>query len=522
MKTLGNTESEHSMIPLQDSTFPIDGRKLRTYTVHNFRKIPAVQKLTEDEKFAIEVVAQVLPFKTNGYVVDELINWDDVPNDPIYRLTFPQAGMLKARDFATIADLLHSGAGSREIRAAADQIRLTLNPQPAGQLDSNLAQLHGSVLRGIQHKYNETVLFFPEQGQTCHAYCTFCFRWPQFTGMHELKLAMRDVEQLIEYVRQRPEVTDILFTGGDPLTMSAKVLGAYIQAIVDADIPHLQVIRIGSKVLGFWPYRFLTDGDAEELLKLFRSVVQAGKHVAIMAHFTHPRELQTKAVQEAIRRLRATGAEIRTQAPLLAHINADPDVWAEMWRQQVRLGMHPYYMFVTRDTGAQHYFAVPLVRAWEIFRQAYQQVSGLGRTARGPSMSAYPGKVQIVGVTEVQGEKVFVLQFLQGRNPDWALQPFFATYDEEAIWFDELRPAFGEQEFFFQKKQHADPQNLQPASGLSAPSGEGGMGRTAGAANSLRDGLAGCNSGPAHSAFEYSRTMHLATHTGDQLHLEGT
>jgi L-lysine 2,3-aminomutase len=62
---------------------------------------------------------------------------------------------------------------------------------------------------------------------------------------------------------------------------------------------------------------------------------------------------------EAIRRLRDTGVVIRSQGPLLNHINADAEVWAKMWREQVRLGIVPYYMFVERDTGAQHYFELP-------------------------------------------------------------------------------------------------------------------------------------------------------------------
>jgi len=107
-------------------------------------------------------------------------------------------------------------------------------------------------------------------------------------------------------------------------------------------------------------------------------------------------------------------------------------------------------MFVARDTGAQHYFGVPLVEAWQIFRQAYQQVSGLCRTVRGPSMSANPGKIQILGVTEVKGEKVIELRFIQGRNPDWVHRPFFAEYDETVTWLNELKPAFGEAKFFFE------------------------------------------------------------------------
>ncbi len=108
-------------------------------------------------------------------------------------------------------------------------------------------------------------------------------------------------------------------------------------------------------------------------------------------------------------------------------------------------------MFVARDTGAQDYFAVSLKRAWQIYRNAYNQVSGICRTVKGPSMSCSPGKVQIVGVSEIYGEKVFVLNFLQGRDPSWVGRPFFAKYDPDAIWIDDLVPAFGESNFFYEE-----------------------------------------------------------------------
>ena len=123
-----------------------------------------------------------------------------------------------------------------------------------------------------------------------------------------------------------------------------------------------------------------------------------------------------------------------------------------MWREQVRLGLIPYYMFVERDTGARRYFEVPLVRALQVYQQAIQSVSGLARTVRGPSMSASPGKIQVQAVTEICGEKVFILRFLQGRNENWTQQPFFARFDEKATWLNDLRPAFGEEQFFFEEE----------------------------------------------------------------------
>jgi KamA family protein len=424
--------------------------KYKPITIHNFRQLSQLRKFSEEQLFDMEVVAHVFPFRSNNYVVKELIDWDAVPNDPLFILTFPQKKMLRLHHFKKMAAVLQTKASPKKILDTANEIRCELNPHPAGQLEKNIPMLDGRKLHGMQHKYQETVLFFPSQGQSCHAYCSFCFRWPQFVGVQGLKFASRETEELVNYVRQHPEISDVLFTGGDPLVMRTSVLAAYLQPLLDAKIPHLNSIRIGTKALGYWPYRFLTDPDAQELLNLFRKISQAGKHLAIMAHFNHPHELATPAVREAIARIRETGAQIRTQSPLLAHINDRPEIWTKMWQEQVRLGCIPYYMFVVRDTGAQHYFGLTLARAKAIFNQAYQKVSGLARTVRGPSMSANPGKIQILGIHEINGEPVFSLRFLQGRNPDWVQKPFFAKFDKNAIWLDDLIPAFGEKQFFYE------------------------------------------------------------------------
>jgi KamA family protein len=421
------------------------------YTLRNFKEIPQLKDhLSEEELFNIQVVGNVLPFKANNYVVDELIDWDHYRADPIYILTFPQKDMLKPAHYEEMASAIRAGASKGELKLVANKIRMELNPHPAGQMQQNMPIMGETKLTGVQHKYRETTLFFPSQGQTCHAYCTFCFRWPQFVGMNELKFAMRDTELLINYLKSKPEVSDVLFTGGDPLIMKTKIIRSYIDALIDAKLPNLKTIRFGSKALAYWPQRFTSDADADELLRLFEKAKKAGIHIAFMAHFNHGQEMQTLEAERAIRRILGTGAVIRTQSPVMRNINDSAEAWAEMWQRQVELGCIPYYLFLARDTGAQHYFAIPLERAWHIFRDAYQKVSGIARTVRGPSMSAGPGKVQILGIAEVAGEKVFNLQFLQGRNPGWVCRPFFAKYDPHAIWLDNLKPAFGEEKFFFE------------------------------------------------------------------------
>ncbi|MCC5821966.1 MAG: hypothetical protein LAT64_01610 [Phycisphaerales bacterium] len=422
-------------------------QRYRAITRATIAKRPEWQRLPRDLREAIETVSLVLPFRTNAYLVEELIDWDNPEDDPIFQLTFPQRGMLEDDQYARVRDALGRDAEKAELNEVVNDIREELNPHPAGQMTHNVPHVDGEPIPGMQHKYRETVLFFPSHGQTCHAYCTFCFRWAQFVGDESLKFANKEADQLARYLRQHPEVTDVLFTGGDPMIMKTRVFERYIEQILD--IESVRTIRIGTKSLAYWPQRFVTDPDADDLLRLYERIVDSGKHLAVMAHCSHPVEFSTDVARDAIRRVRATGANIRMQSPVIRHVNDDAGTWADMWSTGVQLGLVPYYMFVERDTGAKKYFDMPLVRCWNIFRNAYQRVSGMARTVRGPSMSCFPGKCHILGVTEIGGRRAFALEFLQAREPDLVRRPFFAKYDPKATWYDQLEPFSKADEPFF-------------------------------------------------------------------------
>jgi KamA family protein len=408
--------------------------RYRAVTARDLPGLVAAGRLTPERALTVRAVSTVLPFRTNEYVVDSLIDWSAGDDDPIFRLTFPQAGLLAPPDLERLTDLLRRDA-SAELARAVREIRERLNPHPDGQRELNMPR------PGLQHKYAETLLVFPSQGQTCHAYCTYCFRWPQFVGQPDLRMATNDVDGFVGYLRAHPEITDVLVTGGDALVMSAELLGRWVDAALTVDT--VRTIRLGTKALSFWPYRFVTDPDADDLMRVFERVVASGRHLAVMAHFSHPREVAPAIVASAIRRIRATGAVIRCQAPLIRGINDDASIWADLWTVTTGLGVVPYYMFVERETGPKDWFAVPLARAHEIFRDAYARVSGLARTVRGPVMSATPGKVVVDGVATVAGQEVFVLRFLQARDPALVGRPFFAEYDPTATWFTDLKPALG-------------------------------------------------------------------------------
>jgi L-lysine 2,3-aminomutase len=230
--------------------------------------------------------------------------------------------------------------------------------------------------------------------------------------------------------------------------MRSAVLRDYIEPLLCPSLENLN-IRVGTKSISYWPYRFTTDDDADDLLRLFESVTKAGRHLTLMAHFSHPRELQTSAAVEAIRRIRETGALIRCQAPVIRHVNDAPAVWSDLLSLQVRHGLIPYYMFVERRTGAHHYFSLPLERALQIYRESTAEVSGLGRTLRGPVMSTATGKIVVEDIVSLQGEKVFALRFVNSRNKLFSNRLFFATYDPEAAWLCDLSPAFEAEAFFF-------------------------------------------------------------------------
>jgi KamA family protein len=385
--------------------------------------------------------ALIFPFKASPYLVDELIDWEmegDIALDPFYKLVFPTMAMLDQHHQDDLNAICDAG-DPKEIKMAIERIREDLNPHPAGQKTLNAPKK--AELTGVQHKYAETVLFFAAAAQTCHAYCTYCFRWAQFIGDADLRFAQKDADSLFDYIEDHPEITDILFTGGDPMIMKTNMLKQYFEPFIDPEhLPHVKNLRIGTRALTFWPQRFTTDPDADSLMKLLKDVKEiGGRHVAIMAHLSHYREISTKKVQHAIHRLKQeAGVIIRSQSPIMAGINDDAAVWNKKWKEEVRLGIIPYYMFIARDTGAQAYFNVPLVRAQKIYAEAIRSTSGLCRTARGPSMSCTPGKVEICGVQTIQGTDAFVCRFLQCRDDEWIGKIFFAKFDPKAIWYDDL------------------------------------------------------------------------------------
>ena len=208
----------------------------------------------------------------------------------------------------------------------------------------------------------------------------------------ELKQAVPGPETMTRYLDQHPEVTDVLLTGGDPLVMRTDLLASYVEPLLEPGREHVETIRIGTKAVSFWPYRLLAGPEADNLLRLLERLTAAGKHVAMMLHLSHATELKTDAAQAALSRLASTGAVLRAQAPVVRHVNDDPDAWADLWQTEVRNGVIPYYMFVERDTGARKYYGLPLTRAVDIYRGALQRVRASGDAGSGDVRDTRQGR----------------------------------------------------------------------------------------------------------------------------------
>ncbi|MBQ7568981.1 lysine 2,3-aminomutase [bacterium] len=422
---------------------------MRYYNLYNYKRLPYIERLTAEEIHAIDVVARVFPFKVSEHTVSHLINWEKGCDDPMFRATFPHRDMLEPKDFQTIEQLLSQGASETAIAAAADEIRSRQNPDVSGQRALNVPTLHDSSLQGMQHKYRETLLVFPKEGQNCSTWCSFCFRWNQFVPGSCQRFSNVQPEEMLDYIKEHRDITDVLFTGGDPLMMRTGSLAKYILPLLSPEAAHIRNIRLGSRMLAWDPQRFISAPDSAALLELFRRIQGAERNLVLVAHWLHPSELQTPQTREACRILRQTGVQLSGQTPLLKGINDNADVLEELWREQTALGSIAYYMFIARDTGAHKYFEVPLIRAWKLYRDSVSRVSGLARSVRGPVMSCRPGKIIIDGPLTLGTESALALRYLQARKPELVGRPFLARFDDKATWWNDLKPYGASDEEFF-------------------------------------------------------------------------
>lgn len=411
-------------------------RSFRAVTTADLDELTTRAGLATEHRLRIRAIAEVLGFGTTGYVIEELIDWSDAPDDPIYRLVFPNEDMLPATDVTLIADLLRRQAPAARIEDAVQRVRTKL-------VIDEVSHYGQEALPGVHRIYHDTVVIFPAPEPASHTFGITCPTGAFLAGRPGRALAADDVHRLADYLIAHPEVTGVQLTGTDPLTMGASALRRFVEPLLALE--QLESIQIDSSALACWPYRFLTVPDADDTLRLFEQIAASGKALTLMASFSHLRELRPAPVGEAVNRIRGTGAVIRTRGSLIGAVNDAADIWASMWRTQIRMGMVPFTMTIERLISTDDHVRLPLARAHEIFTRAYASVAGLARTVRGPAMPTGHGTVCVDGIADIGSQKVFVLRFTHARDPNLIGEPFFATFDPSATWLTELYPALSSQ-----------------------------------------------------------------------------
>jgi KamA family protein len=345
--------------------------------------------LAPKEREKMETVTDQFPFRSNEYYLS-LIDWKD-GHDPLRRIIVPDIRELKC-------------GGSSDPSCEKEY---TKKP-------------------GLQHKYDQTGLLLLTD--VCGGICRFCFRKRLFMSCE--RETVKDVSENIDYIREHKEITNVLLTGGDPLMLETRQIEPVLREL--RKIPHVNIIRIGSKMLAYNPYRILDD---PALLGLLSRYSTPEKRIYLMAHFNHPREL-TDVSRQAAEALRKAGVIVVNQTPILNGINHEPETLTTLFRQLSFAGISPYYVFQCRPTTGNHLFQIPVEQSYEILQKSYQACSGLAKRARFV-MSHATGKIEIVGKT---AGHVF-MRYHQAANPANIGKFMVFHANPMARWFEDYRHA---------------------------------------------------------------------------------
>lgn len=410
-----------------------------------------------------EMFVEVYRFKASKHILNT-INWDDYEHDPMYNLIIPQAGMIPS--FA-LEEYVASSSSEQRTQIALDYVKHT-NPHDGNQL-LNKPLLENNdhsyqLVEGSQHKYSHTMLVFDKSTQTCFSFCTYCFRHAQIRGGEDM-LIQEDIAQIHDYLRQHPEVTDVVITGGDAAYIPYDRLRSYITPLLEEPaLWHVRTVRLGSRLLTFQPELILSP-DYDPILKLFDRMHEEGLQLSWMAHLSTPRELMNPTTIAAIRRLQNHGVVIRSQSPIMNRISlfkkkdGSTDIertaqnWIDLANVLATLKIHFHSMYCARDTGEHHYFAAPLAEIEQVTNLVFRSLAATNRPSRYTTMTCSAGKVSILGTVEVGGEKALALKFSQARNMEWTAPVFLAAFDEKETRIDRLQP-FDANEFFFEGQLH--------------------------------------------------------------------
>ncbi len=229
-------------------------------------------------------------------------------------------------------------------------------------VDDPLEEGMDSPVPNLVHRYPDRALFIATT--TCASYCRHCTR-KRIAGSRECVVSPRRIQRATEYLAAHPEISDVIVSGGDPLTMATEVLEGILKEI--RKVQSVQVIRIGTRTPVVLPQRITA--ELTEMLRKYHPIW-------INTHFNHPQELTPEAAQ-ACGRLADAGIPLGNQSVLLRGINDNPETYAELCRGLVRMRVRPYYLYQCDLVRGVEHFRTPLSRGIEIMEYLRGRLSGI-------------------------------------------------------------------------------------------------------------------------------------------------
>jgi lysine 2,3-aminomutase len=251
---------------------------------------------------------------------------------------------------------------------AADPLRRTHIPvageflHSIGEADDPLAEERDSPVPNLVHRYPDRVLFLATD--ICASYCRYCTRSRMVGGGGDHAFSTSQWDRQIDYIAAHPEIRDCLISGGDPLTLSTARLDRLLSRL--SAIPHLDFIRIGTKVPVVLPQRITPD---------LVSVLRRHGPVWLSIHFTHPAEL-TPEVAQACAMLADAGIPLGSQTVLLKGINDDPEVMRTLMHGLLKMRVRPYYLYQCDPVSGSAHFRTPIATGMAIIDQLRGHTSG--------------------------------------------------------------------------------------------------------------------------------------------------
>ncbi len=299
---------------------------------HAIRDISTFEKLTgikfaQSERELLEKTIAKFPLRITPYYLS-LIDTEDYKNDPFFKQSFPSPMELIVDKYDMI---------------------------------DPLAEDKDSPVPGIIHRYPDRVLF--HISNVCSMYCRHCTRKRKVGDVDSIP-DKDEILKGIEYIRNTPVVRDVLLSGGDPLMLSDEYLDWILTEL--KKIPHVEVIRIGTRMPVVLPYR-ITD----ELVAMLK------KHhpLWINTHFNHPRAI-TESSKEALRKLADAGIPLGNQSVLLAGVNDCPRIMKKLVHKLVQNRVRPYYLFQCDLSEGLSHFRTPVGKGIEIMESLIGHTSG--------------------------------------------------------------------------------------------------------------------------------------------------